>query len=178
MSATAALPPHGTPERWQADCECSECHSAMWTMVGQSVLPRNSAWLLERMLRCRVQGCELYIVPAMIANYSPSTVRRHIDILVSTGVLSKIDLIPGQAGRSGIYLLHTEKLIPRPELKMYKEFRPLNEGEGMSQAMAWRLMMLKEHETCRVIFVRVVGILRRNTVIVAFTVMSSEMMSV
>jgi hypothetical protein len=145
---TAALPPHGTPERWQADCDCFECQEAMRQKVGQSVLPRNSGWLLERMLEYRVQGCELYVVPAMIANYSPSTVRRHIDILVSDGVLSKVDLIPGQAGRSGIYLLHTEKLIPRPELKLYKEFRRLNESEGMSQAMAWRLMMLKEHETC------------------------------
>jgi hypothetical protein len=119
----------------------------MWTMVGQSVLPRNSAWLLERMLEYRVQGCELYFVPAMIANYSPSTVRRHIDILVSNGVLSKVDLIPGQAGRSGIYLLHTAKLIPRPELKLYKEFRRLNETEGLTKATAWRVLMLGEHET-------------------------------
>lgn len=148
MSATATLPPHGTPERWQADCDCFECQEAMRRKVGQSILPRNSGWLLGRMLEYRVQGCELYIVPAMIANYSPSTVRRHIDRLVSNGVLSKIDVIPGEAGRSGIYLLHTAKLIPRPELKLYVEFRRLNESEGMSQATAWRLMMLKDHETC------------------------------
>lgn len=99
MSTTAALPPHGTPERWQADCDCFECQEAMRRKVGQSAIPRNSAWLLGRMLEYRVQGCELYFVPAMIANCSPNTVRQRIDILVSNGVVSKVGLIQGQAGR-------------------------------------------------------------------------------
>lgn len=95
--ATAALP-HGTPERWQADCDCSECNSAMWTMVSESRIDGPSAWTLADMLRFRVRGCELYVVPAMVSEQRGgcvATIRRRIDRLVEFGALSKIADIEG-----------------------------------------------------------------------------------
>src|ERR1700685_2970075 len=119
---TAALAPHGTPERWQVDCDCSECCYAMRNMVGESDLPRDSSWTLGYMLDFRVRGCELYVVPSMVSELGGSchsTIRRHIDRLVEAGALSKIDDIKGQSGRSGVYLLHVEKLKMRSEFRLY-----------------------------------------------------------
>lgn len=149
MSATAALPPHGTPERWQSDCDCPECHSAMWTMVSESRIDGPSAWTLADMLRFRVRGCELYVVPAIVSEQRGgcvATVRRRIGRLVEFGALSKITDIEGHSGRSGIYVLHVEKLKMRSSLKRCREVLRLNE-EGMTKATAWRMMMLKEHES-------------------------------
>jgi hypothetical protein len=149
--STAALAPHGTPERWQADCDCADCRWAMQDMFGDSELTYNSKAVLECLLHFRVHGCELCVVPAMIeakSHFCRATVRRHIDDLVSFGALSKIAPVEGRSGRSGIYLLHLEKLTVRPDLKLYKEFSRLSEDEGMSKASAWRMMMLKDHEMC------------------------------
>jgi hypothetical protein len=146
---TAALAPHGTPERWQADCDCEECRDAMQTMVGESDFPGNSPSVLRYMLDFRVSGCELYVVPAMISEegcISQRTVRRYIDKLVEFGVLSKIADIDGRSGRSGIYLLHIENLRMRSELRLYREHERLAETEGFTKITAWRMMLLKEHE--------------------------------
>jgi hypothetical protein len=146
---TAALAPHGTPERWQADCDCEECCDAIQTMVGQSALPGNSSLVLRYMLDFRVGGCELYVVPAMISDegwISQPTVRRHIDKLVEFGALSKIADIKRQPGRSGVYLLHIEKLKMRSELRLFREHGRLAETEGFTNITAWRMMLLKEHE--------------------------------
>jgi hypothetical protein len=144
---TAALAPHGTPERWQADCDCEECCYAMQSMVGESDLPGNS-WLLRYMLDFRVSGCELYLVPAMIGEkvFCQATVRRYIDKLVEFGALSKIADIDGRPGRCGVYLLHIDKLKMRSELRLYREHQRLAENEGFTQITAWRIILLEEHE--------------------------------
>lgn len=150
MSATATLPPHGTPERWQVDCDCTECHSAMWTMVSESRVDSRAAWTLADMLRFRVRGCELHVNPVMLSEQRGgcvSTVRRRVDKLIEVGALSKIADIEGHSGRSGIYLLRVEKLKMRLELKRHREMLRLNEEEGMTKTTAWRMMMLKEHES-------------------------------
>jgi hypothetical protein len=146
---TAALAPHGTHERWQADCDCEECCDAMQTMVGHSDLPGHSSWVLRYILDFRVSGCELYLVPAMIGErggFCEATVRRHIDKLVEFGALSKTADIKGQSGRSGIYLLRVEKLKTRSELRLYREHERLAETGGFTNITAWRIMLLKEHE--------------------------------
>lgn len=146
---TAALAPHGTHERWQADCDCEECCDAMQTMVGQSDLPGNSSWVLRYMLDFRVRGCELYVVPGIVseqAGISQPTVRRYIDKMVEFGALSKIADIDGRSGRCGIYLLHVEKLKMRSELRLYREHERFYETEGFTKITAWRIMLLKEHE--------------------------------
>jgi hypothetical protein len=144
---TAALAPHGTPERWQADCNCEECLSAMRTRVWESELDRSSSWTLEYMLNFRVRGCELRVVSAMIEpRYSRSTVRHHIDTLVEVGALSKIAPIEGHAGRSGVYLLHVEKLKMRSGLRLYRESEKLQQDHGFTKITSWRMMMLNEHE--------------------------------
>ena len=48
--ATSILPPHGTPERWQAECDCSECQSAMQTKVWETDLDAPSFRTLREML--------------------------------------------------------------------------------------------------------------------------------
>lgn len=145
--ATAALPPHGTPERWQADCDCSACLSAMEGMIWASELDGSSSWTLRDMLKFRVRGCELYVVPAMVSEQvCLSTVRRRIDRLVEFGALSKIAGIEGQSGRSGIYLLHVEKLKMRSTLRLSREAERL-QNDGVTKITSWRVMMLKEHET-------------------------------
>ena len=150
MSSTAALPPHGTPERWQADCDCSECHSAMWRKVWESDLDAPSNRMLGEMLDFRVRGCDLYVVPAMLSQrVCVSTVRRNIDRLVEAAVISKIADIEGQSvqsRRSGIYLLHVEKLKVRSGLRLSREAERL-ENDGVTKITSWRLMMLREHET-------------------------------
>jgi len=100
------------------------------------------------MLDFRVSGCELYLVPAMVAErcFCLATVRRYIDKLVEFGALSKIADIKGESGRSGIYLLHVEKLKMRSELRLYREHERLSTTEGITLITAWRLMLLKEHE--------------------------------
>jgi hypothetical protein len=75
-----------------------------------------------------------------------STVRRRIDRLVEVGVLSRIADIKGQSGRSGIYLLHVEKLQMRSELRLYGEAEKLRQDNGFTKVTSWRMMMLKEHE--------------------------------
>jgi hypothetical protein len=145
----AVLPAHGTPERWQADCDCEECCYAMQTMVGESDFPGNSPSVLRYMLDFRVSGCELYVVPAMISEegcISQPTVRRYIDKLVEFGTLSKIADINGRSGRCGIYLLHIEKLKMRSEVRLYREHERFWETEGLTKITAWRMMLLKEHE--------------------------------
>ncbi len=140
---------HGTPERWQADCDCTECQWAMRKMVGQSVLDCPASSTLGDMLAFRVRGCELYVVPAMVSEQGrvcPSTVRRRLDRLVEVGALSKISDIKGQSGRSGIYLLHVEKLKMRSELRLYRESEKLQEDKGFTKVTSWRMLMLKEHE--------------------------------
>jgi hypothetical protein len=145
-TSTAALAPHGTPERWQADCDCEECRWAMQRKIGGSGIGRPS-WTLESMLNFRIRGCELRVVPAMIeAGCSRSTVRHHIDRLVEVGALSKIADIKGQSGRSGIYLLHVEKLKMRSELRLWRESEKLQEDHGFTKITSWRMMMLNEHE--------------------------------
>lgn len=147
--ATTVLSPHGTPERWQADCDCSECCDAMRNMVGRSELDSPCSWTLGYMLDFRVRGCELYVVPAMVSEQARScqrTVRRRIDRLVEVGALSKIADIKGQSGRSGIYLLHVETLNMRSELRLYRESEKLQEDNGFTKITSWRMMMLKEHE--------------------------------
>lgn len=150
MSDTnAAALAHGTPERWQADCDCEECRWAMQDMIRKSDLAFNSASVLETMLHSRVRGCELYVVPAMVeanTNVCRATIRRHIDRLVEVGALSKVDDIPGQSGRSGIYLLHFEKLTMRSELRLDRESEKLQQDHGFTKITSWRMMMLKEHE--------------------------------
>ncbi len=146
---TAALSPHGTPERWQADCECSECESAMRRLVGQSDLDSYVSGTLGDMLTFRVRGCELYVVPTTISEQGGvcvTTVRRRIDRLVEVGAVSKISGVQGQSGRSGIYLLHVERLKMRSELRLYLESERLHEDNGFTKATSWRMMMLKEHE--------------------------------
>lgn len=144
--ATSILPPHGTPERWQADCDCDECRWAMQNKIGESEIGRPS-WTLESLLKFRIRGCELQVVPAMIeAGCSRSTVRHHIDRLVEVGALSKLADIKGQSGRSGIYLLHLEKLKMRSELRLYRESEKLQEDHGFTKITSWRMMMLTEHE--------------------------------
>jgi len=146
---TAAQAPHGTPERWQADCDCSECCDAMRNMVWESDLDSPSFRVLRDMLYFRVRGCELYVVPAMVSEQAGvccNTVRRRIDRLVEVGALSKVDDIKGQSGRSGIYLLHVEKLKMRSELRLYRESEKLQQDNGFTKATSWRMMMLKEHE--------------------------------
>jgi hypothetical protein len=149
MSATAALPPHGTPERWIADCDCTDCLSAMRTKVWESDLDAPSFRALREMLDFRVRGCEVYVVPAMLSQQEgvcASTARRSIDRLVEVALISKIADIEGQSGRSGIYVLHIEKLKMRSELRLSREAERL-QGEGVTKITSWRLMMLKEHET-------------------------------
>ncbi len=147
-SNTAALAPHGTPERWQADCDCDECRWAMQGMIGESEIAFNTTSILESMLHFRVRGCELYVVPTMIdARYSPQTVRHHIDRLIEVGALSKIAPIEGRVGRSGIYLLHVEKLKMRSELRLWRESEKLQQDHGFTKITSWRMMMLKEHES-------------------------------
>lgn len=149
MSATAAVPQHGTPERWQADCECPECETAMQEKVWNSNAVDRSRLLLANMLDFRVRGCELYLVPAMLAataGMNRRTVQRHIDSLIEVGVVSKIREIEGQSGRSGIYLLHVEKLRMRPYLKMWRESQRLQHENGSTKITSWRMLMLKEHE--------------------------------
>jgi len=148
MSETnTAAPAHGTPERWQADCDCDECRWAMQGKIGESEIAFNSASILESMLHFRVRGCELYVVPTMIdARYSPQTVRHHIDRLVEVGALSKIAPIEGRVGCSGIYLLHVEKLKMRSELRLSRESEKLQQDHGFTKITSWRMMMLKEHE--------------------------------
>lgn len=144
--ATSILPPHGTPERWQADCDCDECRWAMQNKIGESEIGRLS-WTLESMLKFRIRGCELQVVPALLgAGCSRSTVRHHIDRLVEVGALSKIADVKGQSGRSGIYLLHFEKLKMRSELKLFRESEKLQEDHGFTKITSWRMMMLTEHE--------------------------------
>jgi len=118
-------------------------------MVSESRIESRSAWTLAAMLRFRVRGCELHVNPAMVSEQRGgcvATVRRRIDRLVEFGALSKIADIEGRSGRSGIYLLHVEKLKMRSSLKRYREVLRLNEDEGMTKATAWRMMLLKEHE--------------------------------
>jgi hypothetical protein len=101
------------------------------------------------MLDFRVRGCELYVVPAMLSEEEGvcvSTVRRHIDRLVEVAVVSKIADIEGQSGRSGIYLLHVEKLKMRSELRLSCESEKLQQDQGFTKITSWRMMMLKEHE--------------------------------
>ena len=146
---TAALAPHGTPERWQADCDCEECLSAMRNVVWASEVGGPYSWTLRNMLKFRVRGCELYVVPATVeanTNVCRATIRRHIDRLVEVGALSKVDDIKGQSGRSGIYLLHVEKLKMRSELRLWGESEKLQQ-DGFTKITSWRMMMLKEHET-------------------------------
>jgi hypothetical protein len=146
---TAALAPHGTPERWQADCDCSGCCDAMRKRVWESDLASPSFRTLREMLNFRVRGCELYVVPTIISEQEGvcvSTVRRRIDRLVEVGAVSKIDDIEGQSGRSGIYLLHVEKLKMRSELRLYRESEKLQKDHGFTKITSWRMMMLKEHE--------------------------------
>jgi hypothetical protein len=145
---TAALAPHGTPERWQADCNCTDCRWAMRSVISESEIACNSAWILEYMLDFRVRGCELYVVPADSVHFSRATIRRHIDDLVSFGALSKIAPIKGHAGRSGVYLLHVEKLKMRSELRLHRESEKLQQDNGFTKVTSWRVMMLKEHEAC------------------------------
>lgn len=148
MSETAALAPHGTPERWQADCNCRDCLSAMQHKIGASEVGR-PAWTLEYMLNFRVRGCELHVVPAMVSEQEGvclGTVRRRIDRLVEDGVLSKIAPVEGHAGRSGVYLLHVEKLKMRSGLRLYRESERLQEVHGYTKITSWRMMMLREHE--------------------------------
>jgi hypothetical protein len=80
------------------------------------------------------------------AGCSRSTVRHHIDRLVEVGALSKIADIKGQSGRSGIYLLHVEKLKMRSELRLWREFEKLQQDHGFTNITSWRMMMLNEHE--------------------------------
>ena len=149
-SNTIALSEHGTIERWMADCDCFDCRWAVESKIHASELVSTAGHLLGRMLEFRVQGCELYIVPTMIeaqGQYSLGTIRRHLDALVAFGALTKAAPIEGYGGRSGIYVLRFEKLTRRPILKMHDEFERLNETEGLTKATAWRVMMLREHET-------------------------------
>lgn len=146
---TATLAEHGTPERWQADCDCTECLSAMRTKVWESNLDAPSFRTLREMLDFRVRGCELYVVPAMLSEQEGvcvSTVRRRIDRLVEIAVVSKVADIEGQSGRSGIYLLRVEKLKVRSELRLSREAERL-QNDGVTKITSWRLTMLKEHET-------------------------------
>jgi hypothetical protein len=145
----AALPPHGTSERWQAGCDCTECLSAMREKVWESDLDAPCFRTLRRMLDFRVRGCELYIVPAILSEHEGvcvSTARRGIDRLVEVAVVSKIADIEGQSGRSGIYLLHVEKLKIRSGLRLSRAAEGL-QTDGVTKITSWRLMMLKEHET-------------------------------
>jgi hypothetical protein len=149
-SNTAALSEHGTLERWITDCDCFDCRWAVERKIHSSELVSTTGHLLGRMLEFRVRGCELYVVPTMIESqgqYSLGTIRRHLDALVNFGALTKAAPIEGYSGRSGIYILHFEKLTRRPILKMYDEFERLNETEGLTKATAWRVLMLREHET-------------------------------
>jgi hypothetical protein len=142
-----AVPAHGTPERWQADCDCDECRWAMQNKIGESEIGGSSSWTLEYLLHFRVRGCELYVMPTMIdVHHSPQTVRHHIDRLVEVGALSKIADIKGHSGRSGIYLLHVEKLKMRSELRLWRESEKLQQDHGFTKITSWRLLMLKEHE--------------------------------
>ncbi len=148
-SNTAALSEHGTPERWQADCDCAECLSAMREKVWESDLDAPSFRALRRMLDFRVRGCELYVVPTRLSEQEgvcASTARRSIDRLVEVALISKIADIEGQSGRSGIYLLHVEKLKVRSELRLSREAERSQDG-GVTKITSWRLLMLKEHET-------------------------------
>lgn len=149
-SNTAALSEHGTIERWTAGCDCFDCRWAVQCKIHDSELVYTAGHLLGRMLEFRVRGCELYVVPTMIASqgqYSIGTIRRHLDALVNFGALTKAAPIEGYSGRAGIYVLHLEKLTRHPIRKMHDEFKRLNETEGLTQATAWRVMMLGEHES-------------------------------
>lgn len=118
--------------------------------VGQSELESSPSWTLGYVLAFRVRGCELYVVPAMTsehARFCRNTVRRHSDRLVEVGALSKIADIQGQSGRSGIYLLHVEKLKLRSELRLYREAERLQDT-GFTKITSWRMLMLKQHEEC------------------------------
>jgi hypothetical protein len=146
---TAALAPHGTPERWQADCGCSGCCDAMRKMVGESALDRYSCWTLGYMLDFRVHGCELQVAPAMLSEQEgvcESTVRRRIVRLLEVGALSKITDAENPSRRSGTYLLHIEKLKMRSELRLFTESEKLQQENGFTKITSWRMMMLKEHE--------------------------------
>jgi hypothetical protein len=118
-------------------------------MVQESELDYPSLSTLRYTLDFRVRGCELYVVPAMIseqARVCMRTARRRIDRLVEVGALSKVADIKGQSGRSGIYLLHVEKLKMRSELRLHREAERLQD-DGVTKITSWRLSMLKEHET-------------------------------
>ena len=102
---------------------------------------------LRRMLDFRVRGCELYVVPTRLSEQEgvcASTARRSIDRLVEVALISKIADIEGQSGRSGIYLLHVEKLKVRSELRLSRVER--SQDGGVTKITSWRLLMLKEHE--------------------------------
>jgi hypothetical protein len=148
-TTTSALRPHGTPERWQAGCDCWECCEAMRTVIHESDIESNSSWTLGYMLDFRVHGCELYVVPGTLserAGICQATVRRRIDKLIEFGALSKIAGIEGKSGRAGIYLLHAEKLKMSSHIRLYREHERLVQEGKFTQVTAWRLMLLKEHE--------------------------------
>jgi hypothetical protein len=95
----------------------------MRNLVIESDLPR-ACFTLANILEFRTFGCQFHFTPLMVAiqaGYSLNTARRHIDILVSHGVLTKVATARNESGRSGTYLLHTEKLVVRPELQRYSE---------------------------------------------------------
>jgi hypothetical protein len=174
---TAAPSEHGTIERLVGDCDCFDCRWAVERKIHASDLVFTTGRLLGRMLEFRVRGCELYVVPTMIESqgqYSLGTIRRHLDALVNLGVLTKAAPIAGYSGRSGIYVLRFEKLTRRLILKMYDEFERLNEREGLTNATAWRVLMLREHGPQAPIFALGAGISRLSSVTAAFIVSSLQ----
>ena len=112
---TAKLPRHGTHERWEAGCDCTRCRWAMRDLITDSDLP-HSRWTLADTLVFRSSGCELHFTSLMVSiqvGISRNSARRRIDELVRLGVLTKVATATNEAGRSGTYRLHVEKLAVR-----------------------------------------------------------------
>jgi hypothetical protein len=108
------------------------CRHAMRALIIESDLPRG-CFTLADILEFRTSGCEFQFTPLMVAiqvGYCRNTARRHIDILVRHGVLTKVATAANESGRSGTYLLHTEKLVVRPELQRYREAHGIHLATG------------------------------------------------
>jgi hypothetical protein len=115
-------PKHGTHEQWESGCDCEDCYFAMRAWIGNSDIPRMPSYTLESILEFRKSGNEFYLTPRVVStqcHMCRNTARRHIDVLVRIGVLSKIE--SNSPGRAGTYRLHFDKIHPRPEWIEYRQ---------------------------------------------------------
>ncbi len=94
---------HGTPERWEAGCDCNDCRSAVRQLISGSGISQPLVAALQDIIMFRRNRNELWLTRNTLRR---STVRDGVNELVRLGLLSRNT---DESHRS-TYLLHFERL--------------------------------------------------------------------